>query len=595
MPGKPTSAEQGTDGRNTSGRARPLRNLFQFNESLFDPVAWRFFYEYFQGKVVNLLGYAVVASLHSLLVVPVVFLIRNIFDVAIPEGDIQALFVLGSGILLIRVTMSLMKLGMRRYVLGIVKNAVHLMRCALIDNLYSVSRAFYSRAHQDQIHTRIVQDTERVDLMSNKLLSVMLPSGITAAALVIVLLALNWKLVLAGCMIFPLLWWATRLTGRRVKKSVYVFQRAFEVFSGGVQFVLNQMDLTRQRAFETEETKRQRAHTKDLRDKGVRMAMSYAINGEVQSNITGLGGLVILIIGGASIAAGDMTLGEFVSFYVTAGLLNAAVNQILVGLPDVITGNESLVTLTRLFDGYDEDPYQGQLGIDRLESLQLRDIDFSYGRTKVLQQVSLDVEPESNIAIVGENGAGKTTLIGIMLGFHVPDAGSIRANGIDYQAIDVRQLRKLVGSVPQQPSFFSGSVLENITYGVPDTTPQDLREVTRLALLDDIIESLPDGLETEIGDDGVRLSGGARQRIAIARALLGRPSLLILDEPTNHLDMASVERLMAGLTSWSHRPAIITISHDACVVEHADEVYRLRNGRLVRDSSEPKAVGASGA
>ena len=592
MAAKQPSTDQDKAASAPGGRIRPLKNLAQLNESLFDLSAWRFFYKFFQGKVFNLLAYAVVASLHSLLIVPVVFLIRNIFDAAIPEGDITALVLLGGGILMIRVCMSLLKLGMRRYVLVIIKDAIHLMRSELIADLYGVARTFFSGAHQDQTYTRIVQDTERVDLMGNKLLSVMLPSGITALALTVVLLALSWKLVLAGCMIFPLLWWATRLTGSHVKKSVYVFQRAFEVFSSGVQFVLNQMDLTRQRAYEAEETRRQTEHIQDLRDKGVRMAMSYAINGEVQSNITGLGGLVILIFGGAAIAAGQMTLGEFVSFYVTAGLLNAAINQILVGLPDVITGNESLVTLTRLFEGYEKDPYQGRQAIERLDRLRLSDIEFRYGTNRVLRKVSLDVAPDSNIAIVGRNGAGKTTLIGIILGFHVPSRGTIRANGIDYGELDIRQLRKHIGFVPQQPSFFSGSVLENITYGVPDSTQHELREVTRLALIDDVTDSLPDGLETEIGDDGVRLSGGARQRIAIARALLGRPGLLILDEPTNHLDMASVERLMSGLASWSHRPAIITISHDARVIDHAEEVYRLLDGQLVQDDAKPRVVGA---
>ena len=123
------------------------------------------------------------------------------------------------------------------HVLKIVKNAVHLMRQALIVDLYAMSRSYFTGSNQDRIHTQIVQDTERVDVMSNRLLSVMLPSAITMCALVVVLLALSWKLVLAGCVIFPLLWWATQVTGRHVKKSVYVFQRAFETFSSGVRFV----------------------------------------------------------------------------------------------------------------------------------------------------------------------------------------------------------------------------------------------------------------------------------------------------------------------------------------------------------------------
>jgi ATP-binding cassette subfamily B protein len=322
------------------------------------------------------------------------------------------------------------------------------------------------------------------------------------------------------------------------------------------------------------------------------MAMSYAVNGEVQSNITGLAGLLILIVGGAAIASGAMTLGEFVSFYVAAGLLNGAINQILAGLPDVITGNESLVTLTQLFDGHAREPYRGTRAVSSFEMLELEHVSFGYGDQEILKDACLSIDSSANIAVVGENGAGKTSLIRLILGFNYPDHGSIRANGIDYDDLSIRDLRRLIGLVPQTPTFFPGSVLENITYGIPGYSQADLEHATRLALLDDIITTLPQGLDTQIGDDGVKLSGGARQRIAITRALLGRPGLLILDEPTNHLDIDSVERLMRGLVAATNRPAIIVVSHDARVVRHAESRYRLQSGRLFLDSEPVRLAGS---
>jgi ABC-type multidrug transport system fused ATPase/permease subunit len=201
-----------------------------------------------------------------------------------------------------------------------------------------------------------------------------------------------------------------------------------------------------------------------------------------------------------------------------------------------------------------------------------------------LKSVDLQIRPSSKSAVIGDNGAGKTTIINLILGFYMPNQGRLMADDIPYKEIDMIHLRKSIGVVSQQPPLFSGTIKENISYGVPDIGIEQVLAASENSLAHDFITQLPDGYETKIGEDGTLLSGGECQRIAIARALLRRPKLLILDEPTNHLDRASVSELMNGLNNLKERPALLIVSHDMSVVSHADEVFKLENGIISRCS-----------
>src|SRR6185295_16271490 len=186
-----------------------------------------------------------------------------------------------------------------------------------------------------------------------------------------------------------------------------------------------------------------------------------------------------------------------------------------------------------------------------------------------------------NLAIVGPNGAGKSTLAWLILGAYRPREGVILADGVPYDEIDMVKFRRSIGTVTQHPEFLNGSIAENIGYGTDNCDFEQIKHAAHLALIDDFIESLPNGYDTQVGEGGVLLAGGEAQRLAIARALIRKPRLLILDEPTNHLDRNAIRRLMQQLQTLENRPAILTISHDREVVDFADEVYALRDGVAV--------------
>jgi len=549
-------------------------------KTFFDGAAWRYFLGFFRRQSFLIVVSSMGSAAQSLVVLPTLYLVRYLFDVAIPQNKIQLIVWAGAGIFGFRMVNSAVSLWLRAVNIKIINTAIFSLREDLLHKLYGFSRGFHTQSDQKVIQARIVQDTERLSTMSNTILSRIFPALLTSLSLCLVLLFLNWSLVLVMVALFPLVFVVNRHTMKIVKDRVFVFQRAFESFSRGILFVLRYMDLTRIQTAEDLEVARQTATMRELRDQTGRMSFIYAVHAQVQQTLTGLSGILILVIGGASMVNARMTIGEFLSFYVAAMFLYGQVDTITASLVDLVSGNESMTTLYGLAGTTDVQPYRGKTPIDFKGVITLDAVSFVYDRQPVLKAVKLTIRPDSKIAIIGTNGAGKSTIIELILGFYAPRQGRLYADGVPYDELDLVQLRRSVGVVMQNPPLFSGTILENLAYGTPDADRNRIIDACRVALADEFIQQLPKGYDTQIGEDGVLFSGGEGQRLAIARALLRRPKLLILDEPTNHLDSATVTRLMDRLDHLAEHPAILLVSHDRSVVAHARDVYELDKGEL---------------
>ncbi|HSA55611.1 MAG TPA: ABC transporter ATP-binding protein [Gemmatimonadaceae bacterium] len=545
-------------------------------------MAW--FWSYYRGRIPRLVLFTAGSLLQSLLVLPVLALVRYAFDTVIPAGDVPALVRVGLAIVGIRTLGSAISLVLRSHILHTVKGAVTEVRRDLVSRVYQLSRLTLVRADLSVVHTQILQDSERVDHFANVLFSVVIPAAAASMVLLGVLVMLDPALVVVASVVLPMLWLAGRASGWLVRRHVFTFQRAWERFSKGLHFVVRQLDLTRVKAYEAEELERQQRHIAELYASGHRMAMSYAVHGQVQRTLTGIGGILILVIGGAAVARGTMTLGEFLTFYLAAGMLYGHLDTVTGSVPELLAGGQSLATLHRFMTDGEPEPYRGTRVIPFSGSVEVRGVSFTYGDEPLLRQVDLVMPAGTHVAIAGANGAGKSTLVHLILGFYRPHGGMLLADGVPYDEIDIRSLRRSIGVVSQRPEFFAGTVRENIVYGSPGATQEEIERAARLALADEVIATLPRGYDTELGEQGVMLSGGEGQRIAIARALLGRPRFLILDEPTNHLDAGAVARLMRGIARQADRPTVLVISHDTAVLDSADSVYRMHDGTLTLES-----------
>jgi ATP-binding cassette subfamily B protein len=212
----------------------------------------------------------------------------------------------------------------------------------------------------------------------------------------------------------------------------------------------------------------------------------------------------------------------------------------------------------------------------------------------VLNQLSARVQPGQTIALVGPSGAGKTTLFGLLLRFYDPQQGQISLDGVPVAAMDLQDLRRRIGVVPQESLIFSGSVLENIRYGSPDATLAQVKAAAKAAYADEFIDQLPQGYDSDLGDRGVRLSGGQRQRIAIARAILKDAPLLLLDEATSALDSHSEWMVQAALETAMKGRTTLVIAHRLATVKKADVIWVMDHGRLVEQGTHQDLMARQG-
>ncbi|AYJ85867.1 ABC transporter ATP-binding protein [Sphingomonas paeninsulae] len=475
--------------------ANPLAKLSLIRWSL-----WRGFLSRLGRSRGQLFMLAALGSLQSLLFLPMLHLVRYCFDTAIPHKRVEAVIMVGAGILSIRLVSSALLLLTRFFSVRLAKRTVAGLRQELVDWLYRSPRDYLARNDAAYVQGRIVQETERLDNLSSTLLSAVLPALLTIVVLIGTLAWINWRLLLIAGVFAPFAWALGLVAGRHVKREVTAFQHNFERFHQGISFVVRQMDLTRSRGFEEGEFQAQSSRIDDLQRSGVRMAMSFAAHGQLQSIAIGAIGVLVLIVGGLQVIAGALSLGDLLAFYLGAGFLNNAMSQLTTLLPDVLTCDGSLGRLEALRTGVTGTSYTGRQKSRFVGRITLADVTFRHGDTPLLDQLSLDLAPGCNVAIIGPNGSGKTTIVDLILGFHRPQQGVLLADGIPYDQLDLRVLRQSFGFVPQRPTFFTGTVAENLTYGRPDRSNADIVAAAERAGVHAFIRDLPQGYETPIGE-----------------------------------------------------------------------------------------------
>jgi ABC-type bacteriocin/lantibiotic exporter with double-glycine peptidase domain len=552
--------------------------------------AWRMFARTFDRSRRLLLASTGLAILQSAALVPVALVVQNVFDNLIPKRDVTGLVWSGVAVLGLYLVAGLLALCTRFLVLKSTKASITSLRGSLLERIYALPRAYFDRTSQGKLHAILVWDSERLDVMSNALVGSLMPAVIVAGGLSAILVILNPGLFAVLLAVVPLLLLVGRLLGTRVRGRVRTWRVAFEEFSSKNQLALRAMTLAKVQAAERAEMASRRAEHAEVGRTGLRMAWLQSAYTIVQNLVAASSGAVVLVLGGRAVARGEMTTGELLSFYAILALLLRELSTILSSIPQVLAGYESMARIQAILETDEREPYEGTRRIDFAGELVLEGVSFGYGREEILRDLSFRVGAGEHVAIFGPNGAGKSTLVNLMLGLYKPQTGSVLADGIPYDELDVRHLRRSIGVVLQDPVIFPGTIAENIAYGRPDAEDEEIRRAATWSTADAFIDNLPDGYETEVGDEGGLLSGGQRQRIAIARALVARPALLILDEPTTHLDDRSIDQLIANLNGFPGAPTVLMISHDPAVARAVDSVQHLRDGRVVNGMEEDGSV-----
>ncbi len=457
---------------------------------------------------------------------------------------------------------------------------------------------FHDTNASGRLVARVIND---VNEMANAIPSVMkdlFQQGLTFVALLGVVFYQNWKLATILLIIIPASALVIVRIGRRLRKLATRGQESMGDMATVLKEAFTGIRLVKAYGREESETQRFEKTNRAYRSASQKSAQVSALSSPLMEIIGVSGTVVITWYGGYLIGIGAMTPGEFSSFFAAMFMAYAPIRR-LSGANLAI--QRALAASKRVFDVLDLenefDREQGKFTLPAIaQSLEFRDVTFSYESSEppAVEHISLTVQVGEVVALVGSSGSGKSTLVSLVPRFYRPSGGMILIDGRDIREASRASLRRQIGIVTQETILFDDTIRNNIAYGRPEAREQDVIHAAKAAFAWEFIERLPNQLHTLVGEDGVKLSGGQRQRLAIARALLRDPPILILDEATSALDSESEKLVQAALSNlMSHRTTLV-IAHRLSTVQHADRIVVLEHGRIVEEGTHAQLLKRDG-
>jgi len=462
------------------------------------------------------------------------------------------------------------------------QRVMHDLRCAVYAHVQRLSLPFFETRRTGDLVVRMTSDIDTVqDFVSSSILG-MLVDLLTLVGMLGIMLYLDWQFTLLSLAVAPLLFAALYRRTHRIKAAAREVKKREGEFASIVQESIAAVRTVRTFAREDYEQDRLERKSREsveaaLRARTIKAALPFVID-----VLVAIGTASVLFVGARRVLEGELTSGTLLVFVLYLGKLYKPMRSLSKAGDTIAKTSVALERIAELLqtDRQVIEPATAVAAPRLRGRIELRDVHFRYApeQQPVLRGINLMVEPGARIAIVGPTGAGKSTLLSLLLRLRDPLAGSILFDGRDARQFTLKSLRDQISVVPQEPVLFHGSVWQNIAYGRPDATQDEIMHAAALANADEFIARMPDGYDTIIGERGETLSGGQRQRIAIARAVIRKAPILLLDEPSAALDPESealvfdaLARLMRGCTS-------ITIAHRMATVRRAQQIYLLDDG-----------------
>ncbi len=459
------------------------------------------------------------------------------------------------------------------------------MRNSLVKKLQHLSLTYHKEIESGRLQSKFLRDMEAIEFLNNQIIMSLIPCVIITAVTMAIVIYKNWVMALAFVVIIPVMLLILRVFRGKIVEQHRNFRHEVENVASKVSDMIEMIPVTKAHGLEEEEINKLNESINRLKNSGLKLDKTggyfSSVNWVTYNIITNM----FVIFASVMAFYGRIQIGDIVMYQTFFNIVIQNVSGIINLVQEITKGFESMKSVTEIMVSDDIEDNRDKIKLRFVHgTVQFEDVNYSYpdepGK-KVIDNFNLNVEPGECIAFVGASGCGKSTIMNMIIGFLKPVSGVMKIDGKDINLLNLEDYRKFIAVVPQNSILFTGTIRENILYGMKNVSEEKLQDIMDKANIREFIEKMPNGLDTFIGEHGGKLSGGQKQRISIARALIRDPKIIILDEATSALDNISEYQVQQAMGSLIKDRTTFIVAHRLSTIRDADRIVVMDTGKIV--------------
>ncbi len=458
------------------------------------------------------------------------------------------------------------------------------IRSCVVRKLQKFSLTYYGKMENGKIQSKYLRDTESVDALFSQIFNYLIAFLVSLFASVIISIIRYGYVSLFFLLVIPINVVVAVILRKKIKDSFTGYRHKTEDMSVKINTMIEMMPVTKAHGLQQLEIDNVNGSLRHLARAGIKTDMTVSLSSSIVWTVNAILSAATLVFCCILAVKGVISVGDIVLFTSLFSTISNATTNVINSIPVLASGIDALHSIAEIINIDEIEWDEGKEQVEQIDgNLSFDDVCYTYpdSHTETIKNVSFNVKKGECIAIVGASGSGKTTLLNMIIGFLTPTSGHLLIDGKNINDIDLIRYRNNISVVPQNSILFSGTIKENITYGLEKYNEELLNEVLESANINEFICDLPDGINTKIGEHGARLSGGQKQRITIARALIRQPKILILDEPTSALDNISEYHVQKAIATSIEGKTTFIVAHRLSTIRNADRIIVMDDGTCV--------------